>query len=318
MQDTCPGKEIVKPCVCEEMSSGKDIRCERIASLDLIKVFENLDKNLNETEKHFSVFSLSNADITELKDYTFKDIVFDEIHINDCHKLTKINENAFNGTDLVTKYLFLVNNSALSSSDNSIYSVFRKFVNIQNFELLYNNMSMIPTNAFGSLENLLEVHFAGNSIKKIESQAFTKLPGFVTVSFEQVNFTTIPENAFQFDNVNNWTMIIDFGNSPLLTNSVFSQKSLLGMRRSATLRFGNSKYPKQMTYLDEKVFLAFLLENDKNSIDMNGEAFDCNDCRNYWLKKNEKAFKRISSLNCSDKKPFNDPAHFKNCTSYPI
>ena len=312
---TCPSKELIKPCVCEDKEYGKDIRCEGKESLDLVKVFGNLDKTLNETEKQFSVFHSSNTAITELKENTFRDITFDEIFIGCCNKLTKIHENAFNGSEFRIKYLSFYNNSALTSPDNSIFKLAGKLVNLRYFELENTNVTKIPSNSFGNLEHLVEIHFAGNFIKEIGAEAFSNLRQLRSLNFEQVNFTSIPDKAFEFKESSNDTMILGFGGSPLVTSKVFTPKSLLGMKRPAIIRFGSNKVTRQITYLDEKVFLPFLFENDKNNIDINGEEFDCNDCRNYWLKTNQKAFNRIKSLKCSDKKLFNDPNHFKNCTS---
>ena len=41
-------------------------------------------------------------------------------------------------------------------------------------------------------------------------------------------------------------------------------------------------------------------------------VFDCNDCRNYWLKKNQNITKRVTA-NCSNKKQLNDSDNFINC-----
>ena len=67
-------------------------------------------------------------------------------------------------------------------------------------------------------------------------------------------------------------------------------------------------------YLDEKIFLPFLLDNELNKIslwmDMNERLFDCNDYRNYWLKKNQNITKRVY-LNCPENKQLNDSDNFK-------
>ena len=65
-------------------------------------------------------------------------------------------------------------------------------------------------------------------------------------------------------------------------------------------------------FLDEKVFLPFLLDNKYNSIDLFGYGFDCNDCRNYWLTK-QNVLNRINDFSCLDGKNFNDTDNFKNC-----
>ena len=120
----CPSPELLKPCVCED----NGIICGGHSDIDLVNIFQTLEMNLNESEKQYKSFSLSNTFITELKENTFKDITFDEISIYQCRNLSKIHINAFDATDWVTKKLIIQSNPALSSTDNSIFEVFSKFI----------------------------------------------------------------------------------------------------------------------------------------------------------------------------------------------
>ena len=312
----CPKTDSIKPCVCDE--DRESIACDgtQVTTEVLDKVFQTLSKNLNQTERHLKSFHLKNSSITELKDNTFKDITFEEAFIGFNANLKTISRNAFNGSETSMLYLLINYNPGLSSPDNSIFKIFNEFQKIQNIELLFNNITEIPSNAFNELDHLIEVHLGGESIKKIGANVFSKLHGVAQVGFEQVNFS-IPNNAFQFTNKSDDHLLISFSDSPGLSNSVFTEKSLLKINRPSTIRFGSwsgSKPSKQMTFLNEKVFLPFLLDNDKNAIDMNGVDFDCNDCRNYWLKKNTKALSKVIMIKCSNKKAFNDAANFKNCS----
>ena len=97
-------------------------------------------------------------------------------------------------------------------------------------------------------------------------------------------------------------LTIDFYGCPLINSSVFSEKSLINIKRPTNIRFGVFNYPKQVTYLDEKVFLPFLLDNESNTIELKDAKFDCNDCRNYWLKKHPKLVPRLLNTKCSNEK----------------
>ena len=118
---------------------------------------------------------------------------------------------------------------------------------------------------------------------------------------------SIPNNAFEFEEYSDELFRIDFYESSNF--SAFNEKTLLNIRRPTEIDiFGKT------TYLEEKVFLPFLLDNEKNSIGLPFvEVFDCNDCRNYWIKKNQNVTKRVQLI-CSNKKQINDSDNFKNCT----
>ena len=313
----CPKTDSIKPCVCDE---NWTIACDgtQITVEVLDKVFQTLSKNLNQTERHLKSFHLSNSSITELKDNTFKDITFEDAFIGFNANLKTIARNAFNGSQSSMVYLLINYNPILSSPDNSIFKIFNGFPNIRFFELMFNNITEIPSNAFNELDHLDVVHFGGESIKKLGANVFSQLSRVAQLWFEQVNLT-IPDNAFHFTNKSDKHLMLCFRDSPGITNSLFTEKSLLNINRPTTVRFASgmlsSNPSTQMTFLNEKVFLPFLLENNWNTIELNGVDFDCNDCRNYWLKKNPKALSKVNLLKCSNKKAFNDAANFKNCTS---
>ena len=66
-------------------------------------------------------------------------------------------------------------------------------------------------------------------------------------------------------------------------------------------------------YLDESVFGMFLKTNPENMMDLSRNQFDCNNCKNFWLREHPDLFSRISNVWCSNKKVFNDPDNFVEC-----
>ena len=111
----CPAPELLKPCVCED----NGIICGGHSDIDLVNIFQTLEKHLTKSEKHFKRFHLKNTFITELKENTFKDITFDDITIESCDSLMTIDRNAFNVTDMKTTDLTIMDNDRLISLDNS-------------------------------------------------------------------------------------------------------------------------------------------------------------------------------------------------------
>ena len=310
VSSVCPARELIKPCFCED----EGIVCTRNVAIDLVKMFETLDKNLTKTEKHFKRFELSNDFITELKDKTFKDITFDEILITKCNNLVKIETNAFEGTDLVTKELTISVNPKLNM-DKSIFEILSSFLNVQTIFISDFGINEIPSNAFelinGHQKYLTHLSFY-QKLTKIGSNAFSKLPSLKSLSFYLTNFQTIPAYAFQFDEHAATPFQLGFYLS--LNISAFNEKSLLFIGRPTRFYLEDVQ---GVTYLDEKVFLPFLLDNQNNTIEVNWanskqSIFDCSDCRNYWIKKNQNITERVS-VNCSNQKKFNDPDNFKNC-----
>ena len=112
----CPFTSI-HPCVCE-----KDlfITCGGNTSIDLVQIFDRMDKSLGKTERHFYSFILNNTAITEIKANTTKGITFERIYIKHCSNLTKIDVDAFSETALVTTDLEIGFNERLSSTSFNI------------------------------------------------------------------------------------------------------------------------------------------------------------------------------------------------------
>ena len=132
---------------------------------------------IGKTHKHFKTFRLSNALITELKANTFRVVTFNEIVIEDCIKVETIDEMAFRGTDRVTKTMILRYNPRLSSSNNSIYRVLNKFINIETIYLTSNNINEIPDHAFsGEVTKLKRLNISRIRFNKLGKFVFAKLP----------------------------------------------------------------------------------------------------------------------------------------------
>ena len=192
-----------------------------------------------------------------------------------------------------------------------------KFVSVESITLKLDNIKAIPTNAFkskyGNQDHLTELNFTG-TFEKIGSHAFNNLDNLRVIRFEQVEFNKIPAKAFEMK-YKNESLVIDFSKSPKITSSAFEVDSSTGINRPTKLILGEQTQPKHITYLTEKVFLPFLLDNEKNTIDLNKHQFDCTDCRNIWLRNNSKHIPRVLNMHCSNGYNLLDYRDFKNCAS---
>ena len=281
----CPAPELIKPCVCEDNGA---IKCGGHSDIDLVNIFQTLEKNLTKSEKLFNSFHLSNTFINEIKENTFKDITFYEITIENCNNLSKIHINSFNETNLVTKTLNIHSNPKLSSSNNSIFEVISKFCNLESLYFYYNKITEIPINAFQKIETyqdkLTFIRIGGKSINKIGSRPFFSLKGLKYLHLYNTTIDYIPEHAFEFEEESNQTMTVRFITNNLLNGSSFHQDSLTHFKRPVFIDLGwNGNH---FEYLEEKTFKNFLSSNSQNQIGMFWQKFDCNDCRNFWLNRN--------------------------------
>ena len=304
----CPAPELIKPCRCTEYNL---FYCGNDPDLDLVNIFKTLEKNLTTSEKNFQFFTLHNRFITELEENTFKDITFDRIRIEYCDNLTKVHNNAFAGTDLVTRSVIFCENHAFS--DISIFGVFSKFVNLEKLNLGHNNITEIPSNAFKGHEGQLKrLSLMGNSYEKIGSRPFYKLRSLWSLSISNTLIDYIPEYAFEFEEESNKGLALWFALNKLLNSSSFHQDSLIHFKRPTFIK--TTYWGNHFEYLEESVFKKFLNTNPVNRIYLTSVNFDCNNCKNIWLTNQPNLMKRIVDLKCSNKKQINDPDNFKNCT----
>ena len=164
-----------------------------------------------------------------------------------------------------------------------------------------------------SQDNLTYLFLIGESFKKLGSNAFSKLKSLTHLDIIDTSIDFLPENAFEFNEESNQSLILTLASDQLLNSSSLAEKSLTKFKRPTTLLFSISQNASYQ-YLDQKIFESFLLTNAENLIQIYTGSISCSDCRNNWLKKNVSLQKRFVYLKCSNKKMINDTANFQNCT----
>ena len=108
--------------------------------------------------------------------------------------------------------------------------------------------------------------FGGRSIKKLGNNAFSVLNlKYLAITETSIDF--IPENAFEFNNGSDMWLQIDLKENFLLYNTGFAVNSLTRFNRRTTIVLSDNRIPLK-GYLDEKIFLPFLLSNTKNKIEL--------------------------------------------------
>ena len=314
----CPKDNLIAPCVCSNdnhlellnapASKRTSIRCDGIGDDDLANIFNAMENNLSKIEKHFNELTLDETTITELKDNAFRGITFDKITIINCKSLQKISANAFNGTDLVTKELIIMANERLSSPDQSIFKALSKFINVEQIQLIYNNITEIPWNAFFSsagnhTSKLWLLGIMGESITKLDNFAFYSLDNLKNLTIAYTSIQYIPEYAFYFERKTDKTLNLSLLSNFKLSASSFHSNALAYLQRPTAISLGGERVCndpiQQFEYLDKSVFRKFLLLNDNNKVDMLRQQLDCDKQENLWFKDNLNLMKRIDNLRCN-------------------
>ena len=304
----CPPKEMLSPCTCKD----DDIKCEGNIELDLANIFQKMSQSETRIQKHFKRFYAMNKIIKELPENTFKDFTFDVIYFDTCHNLAKIHENAFGQTNLVTKSITFWRSPKLSSPDNSIFNLVSKFINAEYMVLSWLNISEVPAHAFkpinGLQDKLKYLEIRGPSFTKIDDNAFYSLNNLTELRIWDTKNQLISKNVFAFERKSDEVLTIRLTNCTFMKNFNFEQDAFLNLKRPANLIINGNGNP----YLEEKVFLPFLLADERNVLTTD-QLLDCNDCRNVWLKKYKAIHNRVKSLTCSNSKLLTDSSNFVKC-----
>jgi hypothetical protein len=304
---------VLNPCKCDE----NGITCDGNNALNLKHVFENIDHNLGQNEKHFKKFFLSNKAITEIEENTFFEVTFDEIFIDRAANLKSINSHAFNSTNSVTKRFTLWDAPIVNSPPNyDIFVMLSSFINLEGVILIGTQISEIPSYAFrpinGIQSKLSMIYFGENKIEKIGNYCFYDLENLKYLFLRNNPLKLISMNSFNFRNVSNQTFLLDLTFINTLNGSSFAINSLSDINRP-TIIFLESD--PNLKFFDETIFLPFFESNPENKIiSTDGiRLLDCDDCRSHWLVKESKYLKRLNKIECLNGKDITNSNNFKNC-----
>ncbi len=283
-------------------------------------MFQVLSQTLAPNAKHFNSFKLNNSTMTELEENTFFDITFEEISLVWNKEMKHIHTKAFGSTSLVTKRLNIEFTPVENFPPN--YNFFLFLSTLKNIEAIFCqglNLPVIPPHAIqpaaGFMTNLIDISFISSKIAILGINAFYDLTNLEVIDLSKNNLQTIPANAFQFKSPATKNLEIDLNGMISLIGTGFQVGSLLNIKRPTLLSLtGDTK----ITYLDEKVFKPFLDSNPGNTIKLIPDSglivsFDCDDCKNFWIKKDPKIHSRTDLTKCSNKKLFTDATNFAKC-----
>ena len=175
----CPKPEILTPCVCVTDDYPKwetTLICGGEENYDMKQIFVNISHQLEGEVKNFTKFYFNNTVITEFKENTTFDIIFEEIFFHSALNLTAIHSNAFSETksSLINFYISYTPVSSIAPN-HDIFQMLNQMTNIEDIRLITTDLKEIPSNAFTTLNNLTTISFWNSSINKIGNYAFQEL-----------------------------------------------------------------------------------------------------------------------------------------------
>jgi hypothetical protein len=308
----CPKPELLKPCFC----NADGISCGGNQTIDLKTIFHGLSSTLEEGKKHFRQFSLNNTALSELLENTFGNITFDHILIKEAKNLTRFQTNTFIGINQSIKEFDLYTTPLNNYPPN--YDIFTAFSSMNNLEVLnimYTNLEEIPENAFrplnGLQNNLSTIYLYNNKISKIGNNAFKYLNSLTELHLTSNFVDNIPENAFSFSDTSEKRLNI-FLIACHLKSVSFSVGAFSHLNRPTRLYLDAwLNESNNITFLDQRIFEPFFNANNRNEIQASN--LDCDDCRSYWLVKDNRFSQQLTKIYCSDSKQVSDNKNFANC-----
>ena len=256
---------------------------------EIFKIIENSNQN----DKNFDEFELNAVGLK--KDYSLEN-VFGDLTFNRFYGygIKKISTNTFSQTaDKLTSFECLSCSLINLPPNYDIYSMIKQMTKLQRLELGLNATEIQPIGGQQSQIRHLEIRSDKNLT--VLTGAFQNLSQLESIYFNS-KIKLIEPEAFKFDLKSGKKLTITFGHY-VLTSTSFQIGAFDGTQRNMEITFYTN-----LDYLADSVFKPFF-DNKNNTISLgNNRNFNCSDCRNYWLIKENKQ-NQVTSSYCRDQSP---------------
>ncbi|XP_054158397.1 uncharacterized protein LOC128956707 [Oppia nitens] len=315
VSSSCPQNEaLVRPCRCEYGI----IICHDQTGVRIKEMFAHLSNQLEYINRHIHMVQISGIAITQLPDNVFSDITVNEIVIRDAPKLRTISDTAFKGTKLFTKRLVIHNCPQLQV--DTLWTLINKLREVSSMKLCeLENLREIPTLAFKELNKLRQLLICGPSVRTLHEKAFFKLTSLARLDIVNTGLTRLHDNSFVFEHPSRHMLTIGLFDNRQLTAEGLSAHTFAHMGRPVSLDFSGYNfesvhYRRQMPVIHEHVFRPFFKAHELNDINLYGQEFECQNCKNVWLKKEVSLHEKLLGLRCIiQSRQLMDVLNFKSC-----
>ena len=228
-----------------------------------------------------------------LEDNTFSDITFQEFHSN---KVKKIGTNTFNKTaDKILSFFSLTSSIEHQPPKYDLQTILNQMTQLESLAIGI-NVDEIPSNAIRNKTNLPFIKLANKQNLTIKPSAFYSLDNLYGLQIVQTTVNRIEKEAFKSATLAD----IIFDNCRLSSES-FQMGAFDGITNPIKVTF----LKMNISYLAESVFKP-ILKNSSNSIDffdheiskgIYNSKIDCDDCKNYWLIRENKQ-NQVKNAHC--------------------
>ena len=254
----------------------------------------------NENDTHFESIhlELNNVKLGELEENQFDNLTFKDI---DAVFVNRIHTNAFGKTSSIVKKFWCMECQIEHSPPN--YDLWKSLAHLTNLTQLsiQTKIDEIPTNAIVLIDGKesqltkFEIEQTAKHLT-IKSGAFQNLNNLQEISLRVSNLSKIESGAFNFNKTSDKELTIIFHSSNYKNKNIvhfsgdlFQNGTFHGIKRQTVhVQF---EMPK-LDYIPESSFKTILDQNKNNTIKIFDVVYktliDCEDCRNYWLIKDNR------------------------------
>jgi hypothetical protein len=306
----CPNADDLYPCKCEELSERLPrITCLTNETLNLKSIFSKVNEDMSAVEQAYDIIDIENNKLEEIPENVFGKLNFVSIRLREgCSSLRKIHPNAFLHQYNTTRGLYVEAENVISSSPNSFYNLANSFNKLQSL-LYYSHIGTLEEKFSEKLNNNLES--TGFRLDSIKGSPFSKMINNNYITIKGENFDRIQSKALKIGGGSDEGRFIKILLADTRLNSSSFEKGCFTnfpSKASITLLFPYLS-STLISYLDEAIFLPFLLQPNHNLrwsyTNAATSTLDCDDCRSAWICKSstsDQVRENISRVRCRDER----------------
>lgn len=225
---------------------------------------------------------LNRTQITSLNGSLFANFFLQEVQLVHNYQLEQIDVHAFNLSKTTLKSLD-VSHSKLSGF--KVINWAAGFENLLSLKILVENLDSIDKNTFGRFRfrKLQELDLSDNLISRISDYAFFDMTELKVLKLGGNNLHTIPAQMLTFGppptKLTNVKLLIDLSKNHISADLI-DPRSFSSFLRPTNLDLSHNT----LHTLPEKPFKTYLFSDHRNTVDLKGNPFICDESNGWILK----------------------------------
>lgn len=225
---------------------------------------------------------LNRTQITNLNGSLFSNFILHEIQLVHNYQLENIDPHAFNLSKTTLKRIDI---SYSKVSGFRVINWAAGFENLLSLKILVENLDSIDKNTFGRFrfKKLQELDLSDNLISRISDYAFFDMVELKALKLNGNNLHTIPPQMLSFGppptKMTNVKLLIDMSKNHISADLI-DPRCFSSFLRPVNLDLSHNT----LHTLPEKPFKTFLFSDYRNTIDLKGNPFICDESNGWILK----------------------------------